>query len=198
VGRGGGEIFVMTPRFYLSSFLFLLAILSGWLVWHFVMNMDFEESANPNNPDSFVKNIQVVVMNENGLPDYQFNSPHMLHYSENDRTTFDTPHVLMYENNQSPWMIDARQGEALHGSEQIKLWGNISMVQSKSKNNTLTRIHTEEAWIYPKTKIITTDKTISAVEPTASVEGVGMKLDLLNQTLDLFSEVKGYYVQPKK
>ncbi len=188
----------MTQRFCLSGFLLLTAILSGWLVWHYVMDLQWEAPANPHHPDAFVNKLQVIVMNEAGLRQYQFTSPYMLHYAENDRSTFTLPHLVMFEENAPPWTIDALQGEALQGHEKIKLWNNVGMVQSKGAKNLSTTIKTEAAVIYPKQRLVTTDKYISAVQPNAEAEGVGMKLDLTQKTLDLLSQVRGNYVSAKK
>jgi lipopolysaccharide export system protein LptC len=188
----------MTQRFYLSGFLLLTAILSGWLVWHYVVDFQWEAPANPHNPDAFVNHLQVIVMNAEGSRAYQFTSPHMLHYAEGDRTTFTLPYLIIYENNEPPWTLQAKQGEALQGHTQVKLWGDVSMAQPKGINNPPTMIKTEEAMIYPEQHIVTTDKYISAVQPNANAEGVGMKLDLAHKTLDMLSQVRGVYVQAKK
>jgi lipopolysaccharide export system protein LptC len=188
----------MTQRFYFSSFLLLTAILSGWLVWRYVVDTSWEDSANPNNPDSFVNNFEVIVMNAEGHREYHFTSPHLLHYAENDRTTFTLPHLLLYEDNAPPWTLNATQGEAIHGQTQITLLGNVTMTQPKGSANLPTDIKTEKAVIYSKEKLITTDQFISAIQPNASAQGVGMKLDMNHHTLDLLSQVKGTYVQVKK
>jgi len=188
----------MTQRFYLSGFLLLTAILSGWLVWHYVMDFQWEAPANPHHPDAFVNDLQVIVMNEAGLREYQFTSLHMLHYKENDRAAFTFPHLVMYEDNTPPWTVDALQGEAFQGDTQVRLWNKVTMVQPKGANNLPTMINTEAAVIYPRQRLVTTDQYISAVQPNAKAEGVGMKLDLTKQTLDLLSQVRGVYVPTKK
>lgn len=188
----------MTQRFYLSGFLLLTAILSGWLVWHDVMDLQWNVPANPRNPDAFVSKLEITIMNKAGQREYHFTTPYMLHYARNDSSTFTRPHLIMYENNAPPWTVDAVEGEANHGDEIIKLWGNVSMAQHKGISNPPTMIRTESAVIYPKQRLVTTDQYISAIQPNAQVEGVGMKLDLTQQTLDLLSKVRGYYVPAKK
>lgn len=188
----------MTQRSYLLGFLLLTAILSGWLVWHYVMDFQWEAPANPNNPSDFGNKIQVTVMNVQGHREYMFTSPHVLHYAENDRYTFTLPHLVMYVDNAPPWTLDALQGETLQGDTQVKLWKNVTMAQPRGANNLPTIIKTEAAVIYPKQRLVTTDLFISAVEPNAKAEGVGMKLDMNKQTLDLLSQVRGYYVPTKK
>jgi lipopolysaccharide export system protein LptC len=188
----------MTQRFYFSLLLLITAILSGWLVWHYVVDFSFEDTLNPHNPDAFVNTLSVIVMNEQGHREYQFTSPHLLHYAENDRTTFTLPHLILYEENVPPWTLKALQGEALHGQTQITLTGSVTMTQPKGAANVSTVIKTENAVLYSKEKLVTTDKFISAIEPNASAQGIGMKLDLNHQTLDLFSHVKGQYAAVRK
>jgi len=176
----------------------LTAILSGWLVWHYVMNFQWEAPANPHHPSAFVNKLQVIIMNEKGHPAYEFTTPHLLNYEENDRSTFTLPHLIMYEDNAPPWTVDALQGEALQGHEKVLLENNVVMAQPKGINNVSTLIKTQKAVIYPKENVVTTDQFISAIQPNANIQGVGMKLDLTHKTLDLLSQVRGDYVSVKK
>ena len=190
---------MMQRSAYYSMGLMLTTLLSLWLVWHFVIDFKLSGPSNPNYPDSFANNVNVTVMDKNGNPQYQFSSPMIFHYAINDRTDFTKPNVILYQDNQPPWTADALYGEAFQGDSRITLWDNVFFHQPKGLHNPETSIQTELLFLYPETRTATTPKFISAVQPYATVSGIGMKLDLNAHMLDLLSDVHGMYLpQPPK
>lgn len=178
-------------RYY--SGLIIIALFSLWLVWHFVLSLEFSAPTNPNYPDSFAKNVHVMVMDKHGKPQYEFSSPIIYHYLINDRTDFSLPNVILYQENQSPWNITADHGEAFEGDNKITLWGRVFFHQPASSTNQETNIQTELLFLYPETQTASTPEFISAVQPFASVNGTGMTLNLNTHQLDLLSNVHGMY-----
>jgi lipopolysaccharide export system protein LptC len=177
--------------------LVLIAMLSCWLLWHYVINLQWGTLANPNNPDAFAYNLQVNVMDDNGQPQYIFSSPYLVHYAVGDRVILQKPVMTMYNGAQPPWLLHADHGEAFNGNDMVKLWGNVNMSQAVGTANPSTLIKTTEITVYPKQRIATTKQYISAVQPNVQMNSVGMKLDLAQKTLDLLSQVQGVY-EPTK
>jgi lipopolysaccharide export system protein LptC len=180
-----------------SIVLVLIAMLSCWLLWHYVINLQWGAPANPNNPDAFAYNLQVNVMDDNGQPQYVFSSPYLVHYSVGNRIILQKPVMTMYEGAQPPWILHANQGEAFNGNNLVKLWGNVNMSQVAGTTNPSSLIKTTEITVYPKQRVATTNQYISAVQPNAQMNSVGMKLDLGQKTVDLLSQVHGVY-EPTK
>lgn len=190
----------MMRRFYSSLGLILTTFFSLWLVWHFVINFKLNAPSNPKYPDSFANNVNVTVMDKNGKPQYQFASLLMYHYAINDRTDFAQPDIILYQDGQSPWTGNAEHGEAFKGDSKITLWDDVFFHQPKGLHNPETSIQTQLLILYPETRVATTPDLVSAVQPYATVSGVGMTLDMNAQTLDLLSDVQGMYlpIPPQK
>lgn len=174
--------------------LILASLFSLWLVWHYVIEFKLNPPSNPNYPDSFANNVSVAVMNKQGLPQYEFFSPKLLHYSVNNRTVFSQPQMTYYQPNQPPWTATAQQGEAWEGDQKVVLTGDVFFHQAKGVKNQETSIQTQLLTIYPDTKQAETPDFVLAVQPYSSASGVGMKLDGNAKTLDLLSDVHGMYL----
>lgn len=184
-------------NFSLSMLLFPLAILSCWLVWYYYSLVKVPSLPNSGHPDAFIKQVTITRTNELGRIAYVFYSPSMFHFSQNDRTTFVQPHLTMNITNQQPWQAYANQGEALNGSASIELEGNVRLMQAASYQHPPTSITTTKITLYPKEQIATTDQFISAIQPNIMINSIGMRLNLPKHTINLLSQVHGYYV-PKK
>jgi LPS export ABC transporter protein LptC len=184
------EKIFMSQRSYSSTGLILTTLFSVWLVWHFVIDFKLSGPSNPNYPDSFANNVNVTVMDKKGKPQYKFLSPLIYHYSIDDRTDFATPHVVIYQEGQPPWTANAEHGEAFQGDSKVTLWDDVFFHQPKGAHNSETSIQTALLVLSPETRFATTNKFISAVQPYATVSGIGM---------DLLSDVHGMYLpQPPK
>ncbi|HEV2613295.1 MAG TPA: LPS export ABC transporter periplasmic protein LptC [Gammaproteobacteria bacterium] len=184
----------MMQRPYYSLGLFLTTLFSLWLVWHYVIDFKLNAPSDPNTPDQFANNVRVKMMSKTGEPQYEFSSPLLHHYSANDRTAFETPNFIMYQDGQPPWKGTAKQGEAIEGDSKVTLTGDVFFHQAKGANNAETSIQTQLLVIYPETKIATSPDFVLAVQPYATASGIGMKLDVNANTLDLLSEVHGMYL----
>jgi hypothetical protein len=104
------------------------------------------------------------------------------------------PHMIFYQEGQPPWTGDAEHGEAVNGDSKMTLWDDVYFHQPKGLHNSETSIQTQLLIIYPETRMITTPDFISAIQPDATGSGVGMKMDLNANTLDLLSDVQGMYL----
>lgn len=184
----------MMKQSHFSWALVFTTVFSIWLVWHFVIDFSLNAPSNPNWPDSFAKNVTVTVMNDTGKPQYQFSSPEIFHYTVNDRTVFSSPILLFYQANQPAWRGTAEHGEAFQGDNKVTLWGNVFFSQSKGPANPETHIQTQLLTLYPEMRMATTSEYISAIQPYASISGIGMKMDMNAHTIDLLSAVQGMYL----
>ncbi len=184
----------MIKQSHFSFALVFTTLLSLWLVWHYVINFTLNGAANPNLPDSFAQNVTVTVMDKVGKPQYQFFSPLLYHYAINDRTDFDSPVILFFQPSQSEWRGTAEHGEAFQGDSKITLWGNVLFHQAKGPTNPETNIQTQLLLLFPETRMASTPEYISAVQPYASISGIGMSMDLNAHTIDLLSKVQGMYL----
>lgn len=139
----------------------MLAVISSWLVWYFLIDFSFENPPSPHTPDSYANQLAVTVINKAGDKEYTFSSPSLLHYPDNDRTKFTLPHLTLFEKNVAPWELTASSGISLNGGQQIDLYDNVTLTQNK------TRIVTPHLTVYPKKRLLYADQTKGVyVEPS--------------------------------
>jgi len=178
---------------YINLLLGLLAAFSLWVVWYIAIDSNMEKPYNPYTPNEYVRNVNVTVMNGEGHWAYRFYSPSALHYPDKNRTTFSQPVLKLYQENAPEWQAAAKQGEAFYGNTEIHLWGNVILSQPKGNHNVSTQVMTQSAIVYPDSRTVTSQDKIIALRPDATVSSVGMKLDVIHQTLELLSQVHGIY-----
>lgn len=176
-----------------NLFLTLFAAFSLWCVWYFAVRQDSDIPTNPNRPSEFVQQVKVTVMGKTGHWSYQFFSPSALHYTKDNRTAFTAPRLNFYQENAPIWQAQAERGEAINGNEEVRLFGAVKLSQARGLRNLSTDITTDTAVIYPDKRIITTQDKVIALRPDAKITGVGMKMNMDQQTLELLSQVNGFY-----
>ncbi len=181
---------------YIVLFLLLVgAALSTWLVIQTRLSLQSTSTNSPNNPDQFMNGAILNRMDITGKLQDQFSAEHLVHYIKNNATYFTHPNLLVFKQNQPPWHITADYGHAVHGDDVIDVDQNVRIEQAASSARAHTVITTTALTIYPVKKLATTNQLVTAIQPGAKITAIGLRADMLHNTIDLLSQVRGYYAK---
>ncbi len=182
-----------TKRYHLiNSLLLLIAILSFWGWYSFPQKS--KATTKTYAVDAFAMNVEATQFNELGQLRGEIKSPKVLHFTEGDSAFFTTPFVTLYsQGGKAPWLISAKTGKTLNGTQQIDLIDNVVIHQPTSAQNTDTVIKTSLLHIYPKKQFADTDQAVTLVQPGVTVNAVGMNAYLDQKHVVLLSNTRGSY-----
>lgn len=187
----------MTIRlnYIILFFLLVCAALSTWLVIQTRLAMQSTATNSPANPDQFMNGAIFNRMDMTGKLQDQFTAVHLVHYIQNNATYFSKPNLLVFNNNQPPWHITADNGYAIHGDSVINIDQNVRIEQAANQSRAHTLIKTSKLTIYPDKKLATSDQFVTGIQPGATITAVGLRADMLHNTVNLLSQVHGYYAK---
>ncbi len=187
----------MTIRFNYIILFFLLvgAALSTWLVIQTRLALQSTATNSPKNPDQFMNGAIFNRMDAAGKLQDQFTSDYLVHFIQNNTTYFSHPNLMVFNNNEPPWHITSDYGYAIQGDKIINIEQNVRIEQAGSKARPQTLITTTKMTVYPDKKLAVTDQFVTATQPGATVTAVGLRADMLHNTVDLLSQVHGYYAK---
>jgi lipopolysaccharide export system protein LptC len=175
--------------------LLIIIVISSWFTFIVTKNMSLPHINQATNPDTFMKNVVYTEHDQNGLIHTQIYTPTIAHYQNNDLYVFTKPQFKTVTANKQTWIITADMGKSIYGSDKIKLWHNVKIVEPE-----LTDTHkyafiitTNSITIYPKTKFATTEQPIIITQGENVTKAVGAEADLKAGTIKLLSKVEGTY-----
>ena len=147
---------------------------------------------------AFMTDVAYSEYNNKGQLQARIFSSNMKYYEQTQSIHFDKPKILVYTKKRKPWGITAEFGESLNDNQQIHLWKNVTLHQSKHKGNAETTINTSELTIYPQKSYAESQREVTIHHLNAVAQGKGVQADFKNGIIKLLAQSRGLYVpQPK-
>lgn len=142
--------------------------------------------------------------NEEGALDYVFNAEKLEYYQIPEQTTeeggylpardytlIDKPSVQLFMDV-APWFIESINGKLSEKGELLNLWQDVKIWQTDKKGNT-SSLQTEELTIFPREKLVETDKPVKITTPSGEITATGMIANLNEKRIKLLSNVRGIH-----
>lgn len=184
---------------FLPLLLLTLAVLSVWL---FQDQPDKGPSVTPQSqaaPDSFMENFTTQTMDANGRPQYQLRAARMAHFADDNRSELTQPHFTAYRPGGQRWTVAAESGQALGGTEQILLNGEVIIERHPAVTAPANlQIRTRDVRVRPADDYAETDEATTIVQGAgtqlATLNTLGLQVHFREGQLYLLSQVRGAYV----
>jgi LPS export ABC transporter protein LptC len=183
---------ISKPYFATLFFLMTSAALSTWLVIDTRLESRVTSSNLSTNPDQYMNNVTFNRTDQNGNIQDAFTATHMVHYLRDDATDFSQPDLLIFNPGQAPWHVTAALGHAVQNFNVVTISQDVKIEQSASVKRPHTVITTSSLTIYPKQKLAVSDQPVTAIQPGLEINSIGLRADMLHNTVDLLSQVRGY------
>lgn len=174
----------------LFALLLLVVIGTGWFLDKRSVSR-LPASVSETGPDSFVKDINLAVMDEQGLLKYRLKAEHMTHYPNADQLRLTSPDIDVIHRDGSVWHIVAERGEAATAGDRIWLLGAVDIRRPGTTTNEAIHVVTSDLLIKPEEEQAETDKAATITGNRYIINALGMKAYFRTGTLELLSRVKG-------
>ncbi len=168
----------------------LIAIAAGWIYQSRSKSLATRPALDiPSDIDYFMTNLNYRVIDETGILDYQFQSPYLEHYTQEDISRIEAPTVLIYETINN-WRVEAVIGEMYHRSNTMKLSENVIM-QKMGKDPMLVRSKT--ILFEPDRDLVVADQGLVIESANTRITADEAVFDLNNQVYRLKNTRTVYY-----
>lgn len=174
--------------------LFVLLLLSvigtGWFLDR-PNSSQQPSSVSATGPDSFVKDIDLAVMDENGYLQYRVRTEHMTHFPHNDILKLSRPDIDIVRTDGTAWHITAERGEATTAGDQLWLLGKVDIRRPESATGSAIHVMTSDLLVKPEDELAETENAATITGNRYVINAVGLKADFRTNVLELLSRVRG-------
>ena len=177
-------------QFGLFVLLLLSVIGTGW----FLDKQDNSQqpaSVSATGPDSFVEDIDLAVMDENGHLKYQVRAEHMTHFPNDDILKLNRPDIDIVHTDGAVWHIKADRGETTTAGDRLWLLGEVNIRRPETTSGSAIHVITSDLLVKPEDKLAETENAATITGDHYVINAVGLKADFRTHTLELLSRVRG-------
>ena len=154
-------------------------------------------------PLTFMTQVETREFDEQGKLQQVISTPRITQYQvdpdkpgNQDYTLIEQPRIRLHQNEKpNPWFLSAKLGHRQANQDELRLINDVHLEQ-QTQDQGLVTIDTSELWIYPGKQVATTDKAVTMHGTAIQVNAVGMDAQLLQDTIQLKSQVRATY-EPK-
>jgi lipopolysaccharide export system protein LptC len=160
----------------LSTPLLAIALLTWFLAQRdSVAPTAVQESGVPHVPSYYIRNLDTVTMNDQGMPMRTLQSPYVVEFLDDETTELTTPVFGVYRPDQPAWDIRSEHGWLSADGELALLSGRVTMIRPASRDTAPIKIVTSDLRIQPNNNYVETDNPVDAKSNSDHIEAVGMQ-----------------------
>ncbi|WP_022961127.1 LPS export ABC transporter periplasmic protein LptC [Halopseudomonas pelagia] len=185
------------PRYLLTALLVGLTVVIGVSVGYFnIRPASFDGNlriSDPDQPDFFMENNRIRMLNEQGTPAYELTSLRATHQSSDDATVMEKPRLMFYRGEAAePWLLEADHGVITENGDRVELTQNV-LLQSQDPAQPSRRMTTEALTLFPARDYAETAQSVRIEDADNVTTAVGMQVYLNDGRLELLSTVRGHH-----
>ncbi len=175
--------------------LTLLAALGFWFGHDALNRREAEDTRLPETAaNDYLINFQALMTNPQGQVHYRLSGQRLTRFSYDDSAEIIAPVVRFQDGPQRDWIVYAERGWLSPDQQTLRLLGAVQAIQMGAETQAPLQIHTHDVTIWPQLKQASTLAPARIEGPHYSLEGIGMKADLLNDIVELHAQTRGVYV----
>tara|TARA_R110000796_G_scaffold241303_3_gene362792 strand:- start:13576 stop:14163 length:588 start_codon:yes stop_codon:yes gene_type:complete len=185
------------PRYLRTAILVGLALVIGVSVGYFnIRPASFDNTlriSDPNQPDFFMENNRILMLNGQGTPAYELTSARATHQSSDDATLLEKPRLIFYRGDTAePWLLEAEHGVVTENGDRVELTDNV-LLQSQDPTQARRRMTTQALTLFPDRDYAETAQSVRIEDADNVTTAVGMHVYLNDGRLELLSTVRGQH-----
>ena len=180
-------------RTYITLAIFIIiAVGSFWFLQNLTEEPVSDITTDSHFPDYFMENFSITSLNPKGQPEYILKATKMLHYSDDDKAELEQP-FLNIKQTDNDITLQATKAVFLQQKNTIYLHDKVIIHRAASNTQSELFIFTDYLKIDTKSHVAETHLAARVKTPEAELNTIGLKLDNMQGTVTLQSQVKGTY-----
>jgi len=134
-------------------------------------------------------------MDEKGAISVQLEAPFLRNNASSDIGTVETPDIRVIQGDDL-WHITSESAIITSNREFISMVGEVRMTRENRRTGEVLRIDTSDALLHVTPRTATSDAPVRLQQSGDQLDAVGLKLDMINNSYELLSQVRGTYAIP--
>lgn len=178
-------------RFFPLVVIAALIALGAWLAREREQVSPEAEATASTEADAYLVGARVLSADASGRWQHRIVSERMAHYG--DHWKIDQPLFTLYAREGADWEGRSERAEIADASDTARLLGEVVIDRAASPANPETHILTSDVRLRPEARYAETDAAVVVTQPRRELRGIGARLELDRDRLELLSNVRGFY-----
>ncbi|MDZ4731943.1 MAG: LPS export ABC transporter periplasmic protein LptC [Xanthomonadales bacterium] len=136
-----------------------------------------------------------VLLNKDGQVNVRVDAPMLRNKADSQVGTVENPRLRIMQD-QDEWYISADSAIITGDREFVSLVGRVDLVNYNLETHKRLNIQTRDVMLTITPRLASTDASVSIQQDQDVLDAVGMKLDMINQSYQLLSQVRARYATP--
>jgi LPS export ABC transporter protein LptC len=134
-------------------------------------------------------------MDDKGAISVQLEAPFLKNNAASGIGTVDTPDIRVIQGDDI-WHITSESAIITSNREFISMVGEVHMTRENRRTGEVLQIDTSDTLLHVTPRIATSDAPVRLHQSDDQLDAVGLKLDMINNSYELLSQVRGTYAIP--
>lgn len=184
----------MSPRYTITMMLLIAAVLGSWYLTRRTVASDGEPDSNGyEHRGYYLKSARILGTGPDGGLLYEIDAARAEQQVDN-RIQFEDVRIQYSPQSDVPWTINADIA-TLHADQQrLLLQGHVRAVSEHGFSGDETEIRTQYLEFDPENYIAETDERVQIRIGTRSLTGTGMRASLIENKMEIKSNVSGRFI----
>lgn len=179
--------------------LLIAAVLgSGWYLASLRKADEEAQEADGQTPNFFMERFTTTSMGEDGRPTRRISADYMAHFTDTGSNEFTQPRLTLYSATGTPWEVKSERGWASSNEDVMLLLGKVHIWRDDADGERIIDIHTSDLRVLPATSYGETDQPVLISRGATESRGLGMRVYLEDDRLELLSRVRTVHDPTKR
>lgn len=171
--------------------LFLVAAVTGWMVWQLREREAPPPLYGPPRSDYVLVDYELVALDEAGAEAFRVNGPMLARHPYLGTLDVAQPRFLFPDSSGNPWNARAARAFVTAKGEEVRLSGGVEFDGPPDPDGRI-ELRTAQLTVHPKTRELTSEDAVTVTGPGSILRGRGMRADLNARRFQL-SKITGHY-----
>lgn len=181
-------------RVFLFLGLIALVLVSWWLSESPTIIPLKRGEAPQEKPDYHMKRLKLRVMDSRGALNYLVSAQDLAHFKTDDVTALEDLQVILYRGETPFWVAQARQGRLVGARQMLELSGDVYVERLTAGGRAPLEIRAEDLLVDLAAETARSDRPVTVVQSgMGRIGATGMRMDLVNDRLELQAQVRFVY-----
>lgn len=180
------------PRWLPGLLLFLVAAVTGWMVWQLQRGETPPPLVGPPRSDYVLVDFELVSLDDKGGEAFRVNGPMLSRHPYLGTLDVEQPRLLFPDSDGKPWNARAARAWVSKRGDELHLRGSVEFDGPKNPDNARIELRTSELTVLPELNEVRSEAAVTVTGPGSILRGRGLRANLDARRFHL-SKVTGEY-----
>ena len=184
-------------RFLPGLLLFVLAAVTGWMVWQLREDEAPPPLYGPPRSDYMLLDFEMLSLDEQGVEAFSAQGPMLSRHPHLGTLDVQRPRFLFPDSDGKPWQARAGRAWVAQDGDQLVLSGSVEFDGPPDDAGARIEVRTPDLTVLPEVNEVLTDSAVTITGPGSILRGRGLRADLDARRFRL-SRTTGHYAPTKR